>query len=644
MSGSWRHPERKLGERKVGNTTLKLFPNHLSSHLGSEIPQNTHDAAKLDPGLGRIAPNLRFTFKTIPLEKLSELGIEEIHGHLLSCNVADIPRPPSLEGGVRVLNFEDDGRGLDGPFQDDLNQENPSSAQRYFFETGTENHGKSGSDNGRHGLGSSIGPLTSRLRVSFSTTTRDDGIRLAMGRASMTPRVHDGVAHSAESTFGVDVGEGIGPLTGEMADKVHLCLGFDRNPDATGLSVSVVEPLEEVSFHTLLAGVLSYQFYQIMNGDISITIVDEDKDLSVVLSKDTLPDVIDSALFADCKREVNGCSGDFRSLEYLKEAILFCGEVADADGADVSARLSMDGHLDVEDRPSVCEDWVAGKIVRADVGMPVSRRGEDPCLEVASVFLKKLAEGRRGFDILVRDRIVILRKSRVHGRVSVTRVSDNRLAELLGDSENASHQEFVPKLATSRGWVHAARTISHFKRLAGDLDRHLTGKEDVEDITSLARYFPAPVQGSQTDSNTVNSNPDSASTGTAGLPLPESLNMDSLPICETLLSPPAVLISMNPEQRSVFSRGVPVDIVVSVSVNTEGAKRGNHVGFLASGGRFSLTSGSVDCEFTDRQRDEYRAEDIDGEFELRLEGFDMGRDFNVNVEAVMRDAARGQDV
>lgn len=478
------------GEVAENNLIGALFDGKSFEVLMSETSQNTIDAffQHWNRALLGNRARLKLAFAKVPAERLERYGLSTVQAHVDACTEHTL-KGRTASDIIPVILMEDMSGGLDGTL-DPFVHAVDSPLGRYLFAKGTGVDGKMGHSNGRHGLGANTGAAVSKLKMMLVHSSRFDGSTVASGRVSLPTHVLDGRRYSSEARLGTLVdGEWAGILEGAVADEMHEALGFRRALDQPGLSCAIINPLEDLNALTLAAGVMAGHFFQIMCGDIEYEIVDDENGHSFLLSKETLAAAVADETFAAVKQSVvtrGNKTKIMRVLDDLPRLIRFV-----TDFLDHESFPEIYGEQDVDDEMRL--EWLSGRPVACRF-QASARHVEKGTLEGAILaYAVKTSDDESSFDIHVRDSIVNIEHKNTDGRLCIVRSTNDDIAVLLGDAEDAAHKLYKKTNAANRGWVEGtAETITQFRTAGAALQRLVTSGSARDDLLSLAQFFPMP--------------------------------------------------------------------------------------------------------------------------------------------------------
>ena len=375
----------------------------------------------------------------------------------------------------RAIIVEDFGtKGLTGAVDDHHSTDNYRS---FFFRHGGSY--KSGSQNGRWGLGKLVFPMTSRARCFFGLTRREgDDCSLLLGETVLRTHRHDGRKYAPHGHFGrLEAGKVL-PLSDErLVDEFSRQFGLQRTTEP-GLSVVVPWPVQPPDTDHLIAMVARNYLWPILAGSLSV-------------------DVMGSILDQSTIRQVTSL---------LPEGMLsFAESILTADAGSL-CHLPAPGqrpggvwaHADElvgdPEKQSLRELFAAGDLVGFRIPVPLGRKIEDvhPRSSIR-VFVQKAPDGVRGDALYVRKDITVPDEARRFGKTDVfaAMIADKGdVAEFLADAENPAHTSWSGQAQRlTANWKYPNQTLSFVRNAPVRLYQMLTTGLETEVRNALLDFF-----------------------------------------------------------------------------------------------------------------------------------------------------------
>jgi hypothetical protein len=523
----WKFTKIPDGTRQWNATLSNDFKAaHAVNVVVREAIQNAMDARRYLASTHNLVlgvATVRFTFKRIAFSALKALGLETALAHVLSqentaaTQVNLIPKF-HFNSTVNVLLVEDDGTGLKGESEFPRGGVIESPAQKYLFEVGSAStsRAKKGNQGGRHGVGAECVTLASKCRCAYVHSTDENGVSFATGRTTITNHTLDEQNYQGLGTYATArLDDGIGPCKGGAADAVHKTCQFERPIDEPGFSAAIIEPLNEINYESMLASILTTQFFQIATGQLVVILRDDRNGREITIDAENIRELIADdavkALVATGVKSANKVRAPadkarrhFEIFHHLPSVLDVVDRLYGQETAPIARLDDREiNFLSEAEQDLLRSDWNQGRVVRFTVPMEALKQVVDEELEHefggsggesvsgnAEVAMLQVDAMPTGYDIHVRDNIVMVEERKKQSRISITRVADDGFAGCIGDCEDPSHTAFKATYGIDRGWNDPAAAISQFKSLVNLAAQRFAGQATETDTTSLSHFFP----------------------------------------------------------------------------------------------------------------------------------------------------------
>lgn len=614
----------KDGHVISNNLVPGLFGNGAVRHLVSEASQNSIDAIKTSsPGT---RAHLEFHLRSLKRSALEPFDISSVETHAAACREHDIAKAMPQDD-LRILTFEDRSGGLEGPAAHGGDLSTPLG--RYTFSVGSGVSGKSGTDNGRHGLGSGSGAIVSKTRCMYFTSTRLDGTTVGSGRVSLATRRIGNESFAPEARLGAfKDGEWQGLLEGDDADLLHLEIGFSRPVDKAGLSCAVIDPVEEINGYSLLANILCWQFLQILNGEIEFTIRDDFAGIEVTVCAENIDEVIASELFLKAQHAIKSKGRpnvQQAALADLTNILTFVRSYPDTGQFPV---IAIDKLADIA--PDLRKTWLQGDPV--GIVFPISGVHSETgsASGTIGVWVKPLKTGTGGFDIHVRDSIMNITKA--NNRMSLTVSANDACSVLLGDAEDPSHMKYLETYARKRGWVDCSDALRAFKGAPDSVAMAMAGEANKGDRMALARFFPMP--GKDIKSTSAGGASDDKSDDVGAIIVEGDGGTDEVFLYKPDRRSSSLTLTLTPTAKKACEDGTLNDIEILAEYAGSRPGRGS---FTDTNSTFSVEGCSGRYEVSGNRLVVY---DVASDLKVIIRNIDLNRDLRIrNDNAESEDAA-----
>jgi hypothetical protein len=429
-----------------------------------------------------------------------------LRGHLEKCDEDAAKR---LEDNCPYLVIEDFNTvGLIGDVaSNQLPAEDEDSHFYYFFRT-EGSSAKSGSKVGRWGIGKFVFPMVSEINTFWGLTVREDDDTpgpLLMGQTVLKNHDIGPDCYSPDGSWAEGSDTGVPVPIEDRGEISEFCKDWNvSRKDEPGLSLVVPYVKEEISATDLIKAIVDEYYFPILNDMIEIEVASPDLTDPVVISQDTLSELIEEheSLWEDLK--------DFKDLKARIEAIAWRhSALANSSDADSLIELNVPDHYEKGSTPKLDQSWLN----ETDLNRLMKRLTEDkPTIVRVPVWVSRQDEKNETasyFDILyspekgVRTKPTYIRGGLVITGVNNEKISDHRcfviveeeeLSQMVGDSEGPAHTEwsarnekFSGKYRQGMGW------LSLIKSAPAVILRIAEGQSDEKDEISLGEFFPRPV-------------------------------------------------------------------------------------------------------------------------------------------------------
>lgn len=483
MWGFATHPPRMVeAAPKHDEFFLASVPEQAHA-LVREVTQNSADAIR--EGVSQVQLYFHFvevdraTFHSRylkvlpPPEGLTKRPV--LREHCAAAGMLNIPMDENVP--VRLLVIEDFGTtGLNGGYKE---HEESSSFQAFWKRYGTSNKGDD--RGGRHGIGKSVVPSSSRLHAFFGVTKRsEDGAELLMGQIVLRPHRIGEKTYDSFGQFSPS-GEEEWAMPYDSPDVIAQAKeDFKlKRTDEPGLSLVVPYVLSSITEEALTRAAVEHCFHQILAGDLRIFIGNVD------LSKDTLLDFVDTL-------------GD----PALRAAARLSAEAADKNlpkfkpnATPVKGRLSAD-YFDDKAIEAMRQLFDAGKTVCVQVPIEIRVRGKDTAeTGEVTLYLRRATDSDAVRETYVRGRVTVPHQHKQLGGAALVGLlvaEDGPASKFLGDSEDVAHTKWVKNKLLEK-YVAPATAFDVVKSALKELKKILVGEGEDQHVKDLLKdYFWQP--------------------------------------------------------------------------------------------------------------------------------------------------------
>lgn len=489
------HPPRMIEAAPKHEEFFASDVRNSAHALIRELTQNSGDAAVDINSEVRLS----FQFKEIDAAIFNDRYLAALPGkpalrdHLIAAKLRQ-PLPLDEDGPVRLLVIEDFGTtGLTGAF-DESNEEKSAFLafwKRYGSSSKGDDHG------GRHGIGKSVVPNSSRIFAFFGITRRhDDHRELMMGQVVLRPHRINGETYDSFGQFSPSMDdEWALPFEGDPIEQAKTDFQLQRG-DEPGLSLIVPYPMAEITPQALTQAAVEHCFHQILTGHLRLEIDD------VVLSKDTLLNFVaghsNPRLRAAAELSAEVASGTLQPFEPQED--------------EFRQRLSVE-HFSDETLAQMRDLYRQGSTVA--VRLPVEIRPREGERQTGHVFLylRRAVEANAANETYVRGRVTVPGQQRVlvgASSLGLLVADQGPVSRFLGDSEGVSHVKWVMNKLRDK-YLGVEEPFRRIRDGLGDLQRILVDEAEDRHIKNLLKDFfwqPKPPEKKADDDDNSDDFPD----------------------------------------------------------------------------------------------------------------------------------------
>ena len=292
---------------------------------------------------------------------------------------------------------------------------------------------KSGSSNGRWGLGKLVFSSASRIRTFFGLTVRHDvpGESLLMGQAVLMTHEIGGNKFVPYGFFANEDKEQLQLPETDPAEiaKFRDAVGISRS-DEPGFTVAIPFPIEQLSPKSLIEGVLKHYFFPILTGQLEVQVDGE---------------LINSTTF-------DSVAAKYMTNELRPELIAFIRKIDHAQKAEPDIILNSKWVTDIEsaigpEKLTELRHAFTKEDTLIHARVPISLRKIDGTAQETyfDLFLMKGAQGTKGESLYIRSTITVPNESRYFSAADTFAAliaKDEPIAGFLGDAENPAHTQW----------------------------------------------------------------------------------------------------------------------------------------------------------------------------------------------------------
>jgi len=341
---------------------------------------------------------------------------------------------------------------------------------------------KSGTANGRWGLGKLVFSSSSKIRTFFGLTIRHDDPAqpLLMGEAVLM--THE-IASETCAPYGFYADAGFKGIQIPETDKEAIArftkaTGITR-ADEPGFSVVIPFPIDQLKPESLIEGVITNYFYPILTGELEVEVQGE------VISAATFDDV--AAKYATGKI-LNPDLIDFiRNIHAAQEK-----------APDFELPFSWTQNIESSIGPEKLEELRAafgkrGSFVHVRAPIVLKTKENVSRITFFDLFLRKAPEGVTGGSLYILSTITVPQEVRnfpVTDTFGALLAKDAAIASFLGDAENPAHTQWsltAEKLKAN--WKAGPARLTEIRGSLRNLFRALAQLEERTEPDALIDFF-----------------------------------------------------------------------------------------------------------------------------------------------------------
>lgn len=511
---------------------------------------------------------------------------------------------------MKCLVAEDYGTtGLDGPTNPDAGYGN---FYNFWWREGMSQ--KIGQRAGRWGLGKTTFHIVSKLKTFWGMTVRDDGKSLLMGKALLK-------AHSLNDRryhyFGYFSGNDFMPVEDtSMLSVFKDTFGISRDDNKTGLSVAIPVPVDEITFESVVKGVIHNYYYPILAGTLRVEIKDSINGRQEELNSYNFVEKASGIQWSDTEWE----GIDVRKiLQFIKDSLNIPPDrlnIQESENPCITQE-SFEGQLQ-----TIKKNFLMGLPLRFE--LPVTIRKTDRTEQEASlmVLLKRFSEFRKPFEAYIRSGILIS-DIRMLGNRSVAGLliaNDPPVCEFLGDCETPAHTNWNERTeGFPEKYINATRILRFIRKSLTQIISILDEPPSERQIDFLREIFSIPVSPEEREEGEEITEP-------PGIPpvttTPAQFNINRIQGGFT--------VTLN---RQSVDLSFPFEVTVKMAYDT---RRGNPFAEYHENdfnvGRAPIKINCADCNVIERKGNKLKIQITGRDFELRVTEFDPKRDLVIDIK------------
>jgi hypothetical protein len=568
-----------------------------------EFIQNSLDA-RTNQGMLKV----KISFHSICREDTGTFLDDTLKSHLNACDLIDSGEYPE---NISCLVLEDfNTTGLDGPYEPDAGGGN---FYNFWWREGISE--KKGQRAGRWGLGKTTFHIVSKIRTLWGLTVRDDGKILLMGKALLKTHFLSGRRYHY---FGYFSQNDFMPVeNNSILSQFKNNFGVSRNNTETGLSVVIPLPVNEISFESIMKGVIQHYYYPVIAGILKVEIQDNINTRGEELNSENL---IEKASGIDWSDTEWGGINIKKILEFIKDSLNIQPirlQIHDPANPEISPE-SFGGQID-----TIKENFLRGDSLRFEVPVTIRKTDKTEQESFVGILLKRFPEFRKPFEAYIRSGILIS-EIKMLGNRPVTGLliaDDQAVCEFLGDCETPAHTNWNERTEDfAKKYVNGARILRFIRKSMAQIVSILDEPLRERQIDFLKDIFSIPVSPEEIEKEKEITQPPVIPQDMESKP--PKFNIDRIQ--------GGFRVTLNPERTDL---SFPFQATVKMAYDT---RRGDPLKaydkFDFDVGSNDITIEPQDCTVIQKHGNILQVEITGGNFELRVTGFDPKRDLVIDVK------------
>jgi len=563
----------------------------------------------LDAGKNKKEPvKIKISLDSIRRESINDFLDDTLKSHLNACGMIDNGEYPEDVSYIMLEDFNT--TGLDGPYDPDTGKGN---FYNFWWREGISE--KSGQRAGRWGLGKTTYHIVSKIRTFWGLTIRDDRKILLMGKALLKTHSVNGKRYQY---FGYFSGNDFMPVEDDsILSKFKENFRISRNNNETGLSVVIPLPVDEISFDSIMKGVIKHYYYPILKGTLKI---------EVQYNVNNRPEELNSENLIEKASNINWSDAEWKGIDIVK-ILQFIKDSPGTQSIRLQIQEPENPHITQESFggqiETYKENFLKGLPLRFEVPVTIIKADETKQESFINILLKRFPEFGEPFEAYIRSGILISEIKTLGNRpvAGILIAEDPVVCEFLGDCETPAHTNWNERTeGFTDKYKSASRILRFIKKSMLQIISILDEPPRAREVDFLKDIFSVPVGLGEEEDNNKSTRPPIIPEHIERKPA--KFNVDSVE--------GGFRVTLNPERTDL---SFPFQATVKMAYDT---RRGNPFSQYKKFD-FDIASTSIkivlqDCNVIERRDNILKVEITGGNFEIRVTGFDRKRDLVIDVK------------
>jgi len=568
-----------------------------------EFIQNSLDARR-----NQNPVKIKISLNSIHGENINNFLDNELKDHLSACSLIDGGKYPEDISYIVLEDFNT--TGLDGPYNPDAGDGN---FYNFWWREGISE--KRGQRAGRWGLGKITYHILSRIRTFWGLTIREDGKALLMGKALLKTHTLNGMRYHYFGYFSRD--DFMPVEDNSILAQFKKNFGVSRSDNETGLSVVIPLPVDEISFESIMRGVIQHYYYPILEGTLKVEVQDNVNNRREELNKENL--IVKASGIDWSGTEWEGI--DIRKiLEFIRDSLnsqLIGLQIQE------SANLQITRESFREQIDTIKENFLREDTLRFKVPVIITKNDGTESASSVEVLLKRFPEFRKPFEAYIRSGILISEVKMLGNRpvAGLLIADDPAVCEFLGDCETPAHTNWNERTeGFAEKYENAVRILRFIKKSMLQIVSILDEPPRERQVDFLKDIFSVPIGPEERKED------EEESTQEPDIPVIKR----ELPKFNIGRIQGGFRVTLNPE---ITELSFPFQATVKMAYDT---RRGNPFSQYDKFD-FDVASASImiearDCNVIERKDNILEVEITGRNFEIKVTGFDPKRDLVIDVK------------
>jgi len=568
-----------------------------------EFIQNSLDARR-----NQNPVKIKISLNSIRRENINNFLDSELKDHLSACSLIDGGEYPEDVSYIVLEDFNT--TGLDGPYNPDAGDGN---FYNFWWREGISE--KKGQRAGRWGLGKTTFHIVSKIRTLWGLTVRDDGKIFLMGKALLKTHILSGRRYHY---FGYFSQNDFMPVeNNSILSQFKNNFGISRNNTETGLSIVIPLPVNEISFESIMKGVIQHYCYPVLAGILKVEVQDNINIRGEELNSENL---IEKASGIDWSDTEWGGINIKKILEFIKDS-LNIQPVRLQIQEPANPQITRESFAEQID--TIKENFLSGHSLRFEVPVTIRKTDGTEQESFIVVLLKRFPEFRKPFEAYIRSGILISEIKMLGDRpaAGLFIAEDPAVCEFLADCEPPAHTNWNERTeGFAEKYTHSARILRFIKKSILQIVSILDEPPRERQVDFLKDIFSIPVTREEKQEEEEITQPPIIPPDVGRKPA--KFNIERIES--------GFRVTLNPERTDL---SFPFQATVKMAYDT---RRGNPFSqydkFDFDVASPSITTGTRDCNVIERKDNILKVEITGRNFEIMVTGFDPKRDLVIDVK------------